>query len=181
MKTVKRIVIGLVAILVVLIAFAYVLPRHAAVVRSIDVAATPSAVYPIVSDLRRFNEWSPWRDLDSATVYIFTGPADGVGQTMNWTSKDPRVGTGKQSITRLDPLKEVEMNLDFGAQGGAIARIALAPNGGATTVTWGFDSDLGFNPLARYFGLFFERWIGPDYEKGLAKLKALAEKPAASG
>jgi len=26
-----------------------------------------------------------------------------------------------------------------------------------------------------------ERFIGPDYEKGLAKLKALAEKEAVSG
>ena len=31
--------------------------------------------------------------------------------------------------------------------------------------------------MERWFGLMFERWIGPDYEKGLAALKAFAEKP----
>ena len=29
----------------------------------------------------------------------------------------------------------------------------------------------------RYIGLMFDGWIGPDYEKGLARLKAIAETP----
>ena len=33
----------------------------------------------------------------------------------------------------------------------------------------------------RWMGLMFDRWIGADYVKGLAKLKALAEKEAVSG
>ena len=33
----------------------------------------------------------------------------------------------------------------------------------------------------RYFGLGFDKMVGPDYEAGLAKLKAVAEKPAAGG
>jgi hypothetical protein len=31
------------------------------------------------------------------------------------------------------------------------------------------------NPIARYFGLLFHKMIGSDYERGLAKLKAVAE------
>jgi len=48
-------------------------------------------------------------------------------------------------------------------------------------VTWGFDTDVteGQNLfgslMARYFGLLFDRWIGTDYEIGLANLKTLAE------
>jgi len=33
--------------------------------------------------------------------------------------------------------------------------------------------------FGRYFGLLFDRLIGADYEKGLARLKALAERASA--
>lgn len=177
MKVLKRIVIALVAIVVAAVLVSFTLPRHATVSRSVDIAAPVETIFPIVSDLRRFNEWSPWFDRDPEAKYTFTGPVDGVGQTMNWTSKKPDVGSGKQTITRLDAPKEVEMLLDFGQQGAADATFRLEPNGGVTKVTWGFSSDTGFNPVMRYMGMMFDKWIGPDYEKGLARLKEVSEKP----
>ena len=51
---------------------------------------------------------------------------------------------------------------------------------GGTGVTWGFKTELK-GAMERWFGLLFDRWIGADYEKGLAKLKALVEKEAAGG
>ena len=73
------------------------------------------------------------------------------------------------------------MKLDFDSQGVANSSFLLQPSGGATRITWSFDSDLteglnffeGF--LARYFGLLFDRWVGNDYEQGLANLKQFAE------
>jgi hypothetical protein len=56
----------------------------------------------------------------------------------------------------------------------------IEPEGDGSRVTWAFDTDLGMNPMARYMGLAFERFIGPDYERGLAKLKQLAEAAAAA-
>jgi hypothetical protein len=48
-----------------------------------------------------------------------------------------------------------------------------ARNSGSRVV--GMDSSFEDDYLGRYFGLFFDKLIGKDYEKGLAKLKALAE------
>ena len=48
--------------------------------------------------------------------------------------------------------------------------------GDGTHVTWSFDSDMGAGPIGRYFGLLMDRMVGPDFEGGLANLKALAEK-----
>ena len=31
------------------------------------------------------------------------------------------------------------------------------------------------NLIGRYFGLMMEKWLGPDYEKGLENLKRVAE------
>ena len=169
--------IAIVGVVVLAVVIAFLLPRHAIVTRTVEIAAPPSAIYPIVSDLRRFNEWSPWADIDPETVYTFTGPIDGVGQTLNWESKDERVGSGSMAIAAVEPEKRVDMSIDFGHQGTALASLILDPAGAGTNVTWGFDSDLGFNPIARYFGMMMDGMIGPDYEKGLVRLKAVAEAP----
>jgi uncharacterized protein YndB with AHSA1/START domain len=186
MRIVKRILAAIVVIAVLLVVVAYLLPRNVNVSRSIAINAPPAMVYPLVADLRRANEWSPWLELDPDVEITFTGPADGVGQTMNWKSDDPNVGSGAQSITMLEPDSKVETALDFGEQGTATASFDLEPKGPATEVTWGFSTDLGFNPVVRYFGLMFDKWIGADYEKGLAKLKTVAEaetppEPAPNG
>lgn len=172
-------VVGVVAILLVVVAF--LLPRHVTVARSIEIDAPPAVIYPLVADLRRSNEWSPWLELDPDVEITFTGPAEGVGQTMSWNSDNPNVGSGAQSITMLEPDRKVETALDFGDEGTATAYFDLEPQGSATKVTWGFNMDLGFNPVARYFGLMFDRWIGADYEKGLARLKAVAESGTPAG
>ena len=36
----------------------------------------------------------------------------------------------------------------------------------------------GNNPMMRWMGLMFDKWVGADYETGLASLKELAEKEA---
>jgi Polyketide cyclase / dehydrase and lipid transport len=176
-KVLRWLGIAIVGVVVLAVVVAFFLPRHAVVTRSVEIAAAPSAIFPIVSDLRRFNEWSPWADIDPATVYTFTGPIDGVGQTLNWESKDERVGSGSMAIAGIDTDKDVDMSIDFGSQGMALATLVLEPAGAGTKVSWGFDSDLGFNPIARYFGMMMDGMIGPDYEKGLARLKAVAEAP----
>jgi uncharacterized protein YndB with AHSA1/START domain len=168
------VIIGVVAVAIVV---AFILPRHAIVTRSVEIAAPPSAVFPLVGDLRRFNEWSPWADIDPETVYTFTGPIDGVGQTLNWESDDKRVGTGSMSIAAVEPDSRVDMEIVFAEQGNALAAVLLEPARGGTKVTWTLDADLGFNPIARYFGMMMDGMVGPDYEKGLARLKAAAEAP----
>jgi hypothetical protein len=168
------IIVGVIAVAIVV---AFILPRHAIVTRSVEIAAPPSDVFPLVGDLRRFNEWSPWADIDPETVYTFTGPIDGVGQTLNWESDDKRVGTGSMSIAAIEPDSRVDMAIVFVGQGSALASVVLEPAEAGTKVTWGLDTDLGFNPIGRYFGMMMDGMVGPDYEKGLARLKAVAEAP----
>jgi hypothetical protein len=65
--------------------------------------------------------------------------------------------------------------LDFGEMGTATAYYDLVPVGEVTSVTWGFISDNGNNPMFRWMGLMMDGWLGPDYETGLNNLKALVE------
>jgi hypothetical protein len=176
-----RIVFYAVAALVGLfLAVGLFLPTTAHVERSIVTSASPDTVYGIVSGFRRFNEWSPWFDLDPHGQYTYTGPESGVGAGMAWVGDPATVGSGNQEIIAVDPGRSVTTRLDFGDEGQATARITIEPDGAGSRVTWAFDSSFEGNFSGRYFGLFFDRWIGADYEKGLAKLKTIAEATPAT-
>ena len=54
----------------------------------------------------------------------------------------------------------------------------LKPEGNQTQVTWGFESELGLNPMSRWMGLMMDNWVGGDYERGLVNLKTLVEQQA---
>jgi uncharacterized protein YndB with AHSA1/START domain len=175
MKFLKRLFIfGLVLVALFLVVGLF-LPTSAHVERAITTSASPQAVYDIVSGFRRFNEWSPWADLDPNTRYTYSGPDTGVGARMEWQSDDSSVGSGSQEVLAVEPGRSVTNKLDFGSQGQATATITLAPEGDGTRIVWAFDSSFEGNFLGRYFGLMFEKYIGADYEKGLARLKAVAE------
>jgi Polyketide cyclase / dehydrase and lipid transport len=167
---------GLLGLFLIVVAGGYALPGAAHVERSAVMNAPAEKIYAIVSDLQRNREWSPWVAIDPAIELTFSGPnngAPGVGQKMSWLSKNPQVGTGWQEVTELVPNEKFVSALNFSGNS-ATATMQLAPGGTGTKVTWGFDATLS-GVAERWFGLFFDRLIGPDFEAGLANLKRVAE------
>ena len=164
--------LGLVALFFVTGLF---LPQAAHVERSMTTTASPATVYGLVDGFKRFNEWSPWANLDPATKYTYVGPETGVGARMEWTSTNPDVGNGSQEVIDVEPGQRVTNKLDFGMDNPTTATISLVPEGTGTRVTWTLDTDVSGSLIGRYFGLALDRMVGPDYEKGLAQLKAVAE------
>lgn len=170
----KKIVVGLVVVLALIVAVAYVLPSSGHVERSIAIQRPPSLVYGLVNGYARFDEWSPWADLDPTMEARVSGPRSGVGAKYEWRGNDA-VGTGVQTIRESVPYERVATDLVFG-DGPAKAAFLLASESGGTRVTWTLDMEFGGNPLRRWFGLLLDRMVGADYDKGLAKLKAVAER-----
>jgi len=151
-----------------------ILPGSVRVERSAVIQAQPAAIFPLLNDFRKFNQWSPWAARDPEATYAYTGPDQGVGARMTWQSQQH--GAGSQEIVTSVPSDTVATALDLGAMGTAKAGYTLKAEGGATRVTWNLETNLPYNPAARWMGLMFDRWIGADYEAGLARLKSLAEK-----
>lgn len=176
MKLFQRVLIGLAVLAVILIGAAYLLPREVTVERTIEIAAPAEAVFPHVNSMTATQAWSPWMDRDPNVQVRFEGPDSGVGNKMHWASDMRSVGTGTQEIVASVPNSRVDTALDFGPMGLAEAWFQLDETGGSTTVTWGFRSDMGLWPQDRYMGLMMDGFLGPDYEAGLANLKALVEQ-----
>lgn len=175
MKTViKTIVFLLVGITVAFYGGAYMLPGEARVERSIEIAAPPAKVYAIAADLRRFPDWSPWRDTDPATTFSVTGPEQGAGQVLRWASGNPMVGSGTLTLTEAVPDERVATRSEYPNFGTSDAVMRFAPAGTGTRVTWTFSSTLP-GVIDRWAGLGLGRAVGDEYAKGLDRLKALAE------
>jgi effector-binding domain-containing protein len=171
-------------IVIALIIFVFtglILPPTVHVERSIEIDRPASTVFTILNSFTFFSAWSPWSERDPDIVYGYSGPASGVGARLNW-SGDPRlVGSGWQEITQSNPWSMIRTQLDFDQQGRVNSYYQIDETGSGALVTWGFDTNLvegnSFfgSLLARYFGLFFDQWIGSDYEQGLIRLKSVAE------
>ena len=105
----------------------------------------------------------------------FTGPESGVGATYTWDGKSS--GDGSLTITKSDATRGVAY--DLAMKHGAFrskGEIALTFSPEGTRVVWSDEGDLGRNPMHRIFGVFLDRVIGPDFEKGLTNLKTQLER-----
>ena len=81
-------------------------------------------------------------------------------------------------FVRVVPNERIDYSLslpDFGMKSGGTFR--FEPQGAGTRVTWTSTGDVGGNPLKHYVAAMMDRMMGPDFEAGLADLKAVAEKP----
>lgn len=175
MRFIKRVFLFLIVLILVLVGVSYLLPGKAEVSRSITINAPASAIFPYVNSMQETEKWSPWLSRDPETKLSYSGPEAGVGNTLNWSSEHPQVGTGSQEIVESTQDQLVKTALDFGPMGTAVASFVLQPEGSETQVTWGFESDLGMNPMSRWMGLMMDGWVGGDYERGLDNLKSLVE------
>ncbi|GMG84348.1 hypothetical protein LNKW23_35630 [Paralimibaculum aggregatum] len=169
----RKILIGIVVLVLALVGGSYLLPRHVEVARSVVIDRPAAEIYPHLADLEAFHQWSPWSMRDAAMAVEITG-GPGEGQRMSWSSEE--MGAGSQTITEAVPYRHVVTALDFGDMGTATASFALTQeNGSSTRVTWRFETDTGMDPVARWMGLMMDDWVGADYEAGLANLKARVE------
>ncbi len=176
MKLVRKTLIGLLVAVVVLLAGSFLLPQTARFERRIVVNATPDLVFAQVNTLNNWEKWSPWHSIDPNMKLTYAPQTTGAGAWYSWTSDDSNVGNGKLTITQSHPSRHIVTTMDFGGNGIAGANYHFRPVAGGTEVVWDFNSDAGNNPFMRYMGLMMESFVGKDYEKGLANLKALCER-----
>jgi hypothetical protein len=106
----------------------------------------------------------------------FGGQPAGVGATYGWQgNKD--VGSGHMEVKTAAPDK-VSIQLDFiePFEGHDTADFVLAPKDGGTEVRWVMYGPAPF--ITKLMGVFvsMDSMIGKDFERGLAQLKAAAEK-----
>jgi hypothetical protein len=174
MRPMTRLFLGLVFLVGILGAVALGLPAHVTVTRSKSISAPESIVFPYLNNLHQFADWSPWAVRDPQLAVSYSGPQEGKGAKIQWTSKVPSIGTGTMEITESDPSRSIELLVNYnGVEGTGSYR--LVPDGSGSKVTWNFGYDSGTSPLKRWKALMLDGLVGADYSAGLERLEKKIE------
>ncbi len=174
MKTLKRIFIVVVAIIMLVLIFAAFLPSSYRVVRTTSINASMEAINIQITNFHNWDKWSPWKNVDSTEKYMYNDTL-GIGGKMEWTGE--MIGSGSMLITNVT-LDSVKYELKFKNPWESFSNgsFSYLKNETGTTVTWTNEGKLSW-PIARLMDFFmgFDKMMGPDFEKGLAKLKTVVE------
>ncbi len=175
MKTLKKILVVLAALVVVLLLVGLLLPGSYRVERQVVIRARPDAVFAKVNTLKHWPEWTAWTVARFPDMKLaFSGPDAGGGAVNTWAGKTS--GDGTLKLTRSEPGKLIAYDLDF-EHGKYLSKgeITFTAEGETVAVKWVNAGDLGANPISRWFGLLMDRMMGPDLQTGLDNLKRSSE------
>jgi uncharacterized protein YndB with AHSA1/START domain len=173
----KKIAIAIVVIVALILGVAATKPDTFTMHRTTTIKAPPEKIMALVSDFHNWQAWSPWEKLDPKMQRTFSGPASGKGAVYEWQGNSD-VGRGRMEVIDVAAPTSITIELAFKepVETTNITQFVLTPQGENTTVTWNMNGPMPF--VSKIMSVFssMETLVGPDFEKGLAQLKAAAEK-----
>ncbi len=181
MKFIKNLLKTIGIAILALLIISFFLPSKTHVERTATIKATPEVVFGLIDDLHKWEMWSPWHKIDPNMKLEYINSGIGKGAAYKWRSDNKNVGNGELSITNTIDNKEINTQMKFGNMGTSIGKFTLEPTSEGTKVNWSMESDVAtmpffMRPMAKYFGLFMNKMVGPDFEKGLKSLDSIASK-----
>ncbi len=168
------------AALLALLLYAASKPDVCQFARSINVAAPPERIFPLIDDPRAMNAWNPFVKADPNIKLAYSGPACGVG-AINTFEGNGKVGAGEAEIIEsVAPTKVVvalRMDRPMKCRNRVEFTLAPRPNGAevATEVTWAMSGPQPFIGKLMSVLINTDKMVGGAFEAGLADLKARAE------
>jgi uncharacterized protein YndB with AHSA1/START domain len=170
----------LLLLILVLLIFAATKPNEFRIRRSTSIHAPAERIYALIQDFREWPKWSPWEALDPDLRRTMSGADSGVGSVYEWEG-NKKAGAGRMEILDAQPPSRIEIKLSFLKPFRAENKVVftLIPAGDGTNVIWEMTgtNNLGLKIMGILMNM--DKLVGRDFEKGLAAMKAEAEKPAA--
>lgn len=168
--------VGVLAVIGLLV-YAATFPDTFQVQRTQRISASPETIFPLINNLRGMNTWNPFAEADPEIKITYTGPESGKGARYEW-SGNSQVGQGSIEIIDAAAPSRVALRLDMlkPIEGHNTVVFTLAPNASGTEVTWAMTGERPFIGKVMDAVFNMDRMVGGQFEKGLTKLKAIAEK-----
>jgi Polyketide cyclase / dehydrase and lipid transport len=149
--------------------------------RSATIDAPPARVYDEIASFHNWTKWSPWEGIDPQLKRTYSGAESGIGAVYNW-SGNRRAGQGRMEITDATECSSLRIDLvfekPFRARNDTL--FTIEPERTGCRVTWSMSGRKTLMTKAMSVFKSMDKFFGPDFEKGLAQLKATAETSAAN-
>lgn len=176
MKALKNLGYALVLVVLALALVGLYLPSSVAVERRLTIAAEPGTLFSLLTGAQALARWSPWLPAGPGLRRTFDGPASGVGSSLRWEGGTFPMVFGSYEITEIDAERRVGLRLQLSVLGKVHSTLELNPATapGSTEVAWRLYDEVGFNLPRRLLWLAADPALGPQLERGLDNLRALA-------
>lgn len=175
----KKIVLGLVLVLVLFAGYVLTRPNRFHYERSGVINAPADKVFPYISDFKQGSLWSPYEKTDPAMKKSYSGPEGAPGSIMEFESQE--AGSGKLEMLTLVPneLVQIRLTMTKPFYGENLVEYKLTSEGSGTRFTWSMSGENGF--LGKLISVLIdcEKMIGKQFEEGISNLKALVESKSA--
>lgn len=172
----KKIGLGIVAALVIFLAYVSTRNGHFHYERSGIINAPVTRIFPVISNFKMGSQWNPYDQKDPNMKRNFSGVDGAVGSKMEFEG-NAEAGSGWLEITKIEPNSFVEIHLHmtkpFVADNTIMYR--LTSEGTGIRFSWAMEGDGGF--LGKLISVFIdcEKMMTKDFDAGIANLKKLAE------
>ena len=130
--------------------------------------------FDLVNNVRRFTDWNPILLHDPAAKIQLSGKDEGVGAKVAYESDVRGVGNGSWEIVESEPGHRIVYAIDTESPGSNKRSVftfkKVGNRGRNTEITQTYNVEYGFNPIARYAGLYVSTSVGEDIKLGLGRL-----------
>lgn len=176
MKVLRAFLGLLVFAVVIVLVLASTKPNSYSVERSADIAAPVATIQPLVDDFHNWKQWSPWEHLDPNMQETYSGAASGVGAVYNWQGNS-KAGQGHMEIL-ADSSAATKIDLQFVKpfKSENTTTFRYTPTTTGTHVVWTMSGPMPFMSKIMCVFTSMDKMIGPDFERGLASMKTIAER-----
>ncbi len=160
----KKILLAVAVLFGLLVVGGFVLPDRYHIARDLSTTAPLERIQPLLADLTRWPEWSPWEKTDSTIVTTLGTVTSGPGASQSWTDKS---GGGRLELTRVKPGR-VEYDVYFAdspTPNHSVMSAEPGPNG-TLVLNWSMDGEMNMPGVGPYFALLTGKMIGPMFEQG---------------
>ncbi len=179
MKILKKLGIGILAIVAILLIVAVFIKKEYAVEREVSINKPLADVFAYVRNIKNQNYYSVWNLKDPNSKQDFKGTDGTVGFIASWDSKNDEVGQGEQEIKNIVEGSRIDMELRFTRPFKATDHgylITESVNENQTKVKWGFTGKMDYPMNLMLVLMDMEGMIGNDMQAGLTNLKNILEK-----
>ena len=166
----------LLAVLAAFVVYVASKPPEYLIFREVSVQTSPERVFPLINNSREMGRWMPWSETDPQMKMSYSGPEAGVGSKASWESLG-KMGVGSSTISESIANRLVKFDLQYlkPFEMRQAAEISIQPLGARSVVRWSVSGHNNFIGRSLCVFMNMDKMVGGSFEKGLAKLKAIAE------
>jgi uncharacterized protein YndB with AHSA1/START domain len=176
MKILKKILIGIAALVAIVLITALFVKKSYSVEREITINKPVPEVFAYVKQIKNQDYYSKWVMTDPNMKKTFKGTDATAGFVYAWDGNDD-AGKGEQEIKKIEENKRIDMEIRFEKPMEGVAQSYMtteAAGANQTKVKMAFSSKIPY-PM-NIMCLFIDNMLGKDMETSLGNLKTILEK-----